>query len=227
MKNLREQAEDLYKVFPISEISNDLASLYVEMEDARRHNDFDAFGFNLYQQIELIVNTLIKSTELPAIYNGIRNLRPFTVYDKASGTRIRTRDKKFETAEEYILIPKKEDDGTMKYRSAGKALSGLTAVEKVRAILYILIMQCDVDTFNRKEILEAFSTLSSVYNVRNHDAHSGGIITDYQQRQYELLLADKTQNYLHFLSFLLSFLKGVSQGYPIPDSIYALAGIER
>lgn len=224
-KNLREQAEDLYKAFPMTEIAGDLASLYVEMEDARRHNDFDAFGFNLYQQIELIVNTLVKGTELPKIYNAIKGIEPFTVYDKLSGKRIRTKDKKYPTAELLILIPKKEDDGSLTYKSSGKSLSGLTALEKARAIIYMVNNGCDIDTYSKNDIISAYNTLSSIYNVRNHDAHSGGVITDYQKRQYEILVADKTQNYLRFISFLLSFLNGISDNYPLSEKLLSLAGI--
>ena len=209
-KNLREQAEDLYKVFPITEIADDLASLYVEMEDARRHNDFDAFSFNLYQQIELIVNSLIKDTKITKLYDTVKRMMPFTIYDRSSQTRVRTQDKQYQTAESFILIPKNEADGTKTYKSAGKPLYGLTALEKARAVIYMVNNQCD--------IISSYKTLSFIYNVRNHDAHSGGIISDYQKRQYEQLIANMTQNYLLFLSFLLFFLDGISHNYPIAYS---------
>lgn len=217
-KNLQEQAEDLYKTFPMTGIVDDLASLYVEMEDARRHNDFDSFGFNLYQQIELIVNTLVKDTKVSALYDAVKLKMPFTIYDKVSGKRVRTVDKKYKTAESFILIPRKETDGSISYRSEGKPLSGLTALEKARAIIYIVNNRCDIDTYKRGEIIDSYNTLSSIYNVRNHDAHSGGIITDMQKHYYEQLVADMTQNYLLFLSFLLTFLKGVAQNYPVVES---------
>lgn len=223
-RNLKEQAEDLYKDFTITEIAADLASLYIEMEDARRHNDFDAFGFNLYQQIELIVNTLIKGTRIPEIYETIRHIDPFTVYDKNSRSRIRVKDKWYETVETFILIPKKGDGGELSYRSAGKSISGLTALEKARAVIYMVMLGCGVDTY-KSEAIEVFSTLSDIYNVRNHDAHSGGIITEYQTKQYEQLIADKTQNYLKFLGFLLQFVKGISSHYPISTGLFKLAGI--
>lgn len=226
-KNLREQAEDLYKAFPMRGIAGDLASLYVEMEDARRHNDFDAFGFNLYQQIELIVNTLIKETKLPDIYSVVKNLEPFTVYDKKSENRVRTKAKNFQTAEFLILIPKKEDDGSLTYNSKGKSLVNLRALEKARAVYYVVNKMCSVDIYDKYEFFAAYETLSSIYNVRNHDAHSGGIITDYQKSQYEKLVADKTQYYLHFLSFLLVFLKGISTNYPLKDELFKLAGLAK
>ena len=228
-RNLKEQAEDLYKDFTITEIAADLASLYIEMEDARRHNDFDAFGFDLYQQIELIVNTLIKGTRIPEIYEAIRHLEPFTVYDKNSRSHIRMKDKIYETVETFILIPKKGDGGELSYRSAGKSISGLTALEKARAVIYMVMLECDVDyyidSYRRREAIEVFKTLSYIYNVRNHDAHSGGIITEYQTKQYEQLIANKTQNYLRFLGFLLQFVKGISSHYPISTGLFKLAGI--
>lgn len=223
MKNLREQAEDLYKDFPITSISSDLASLFVQMEDARRHNDFDAFGFNLYQQIELIVNTLIKETNISLIYSEIKELKPFTKYDKNSNSRVRVEDKKYSKAELFILIAKKEDSGELSYRSIGKQLASLSALEKARAIIYIVNKGCEVDLYAKNNVIQFFETLSSIYNVRNHDAHSGGVITEFQERQYQKLVADKTQNYLYFLSFLLAFLQGISANYPLQDRILALS----
>ena len=66
-KNLHEQAEDLYKDFPLVSIRTTLIEDYVRMEEARRRNDFDEFGLHLYQQIEAIVNTLSKDEGLSAI----------------------------------------------------------------------------------------------------------------------------------------------------------------
>ena len=38
---------------------------------------------------------------------------------------------------------------------------------------------------------------------------------------------DKTQNSLRYLSFLLMFIQGVSDNYPLPDSLYSLAKISK
>ncbi len=92
MKNLREQAEDLYKDFPMTDIAPRLVEHYVDMEESRRKNDFDAFGLNLYLQVELIVETLIKDPAVVAAYDSIRNLPPVKRYDAAAKAIVRVAD---------------------------------------------------------------------------------------------------------------------------------------
>ena len=77
-KNLREQAEDLYKDFSIPSIAGELANLYVKMEDARRANDFDGFGRCLFLQIELIAGTIAADPQFINVYEAIRSLKPIT-----------------------------------------------------------------------------------------------------------------------------------------------------
>lgn len=199
-------------------ISNELAELFVAMEDARRHNDFDVFGFNLYQQIELIVHTLINDTDdLSQLYNSIRVLKPFTKKEKDSGKLTRTEyknnDNEVKTAEYLILIPKTEDNGSKTFNSYGKQLSSLSALEKTRAVFYMVNMKCDVNIYKSYEIFSAYKTISSIYMVRNHCAHSGGAITDRKKELYDSLVQNTTVNYIHFLSFLISFIEDISANY--------------
>lgn len=218
-KNLREQAEDLYKDFPMTDIAPELVNLYVSMEDARRANDFDEFGFYLYQQIELIVNTLCKEPDVSALYDGIRNLPPVIRYDSATKSNIRSTDKYHKTVEEYIL--QVTDSETKQLVNKGKSLISLSATEKNRAIIYTLCFDAEVEAYPRdqKTIFPAFQTIYSIYCVRNHNAHSGVTPTANQIAVYEELIVDKTQNYLRFIGFLLSFIKGVSRNYPLPQTL--------
>ena len=222
-KNLKEQAEDLYKDFPMTDIAEDLVSLYVDMENARRANDFDEFGFFLYQQIELIVNTLCQDPEIVTFYDGIRSLPPVMRYDAATKSIIRSTDRYHATVEDYILLL--TDQKTKQPLNKGKGIAALPATEKNRAIVYLLCFDAEVEAYPRdqKTIQPAFQTLYAIYCVRNHNAHSGATPTENQIMVYNGLLADKTQNYLRFIAFLLSFIKGVSRNYPLPQSLKTLA----
>ena len=222
-KNLKEQAEDLYKDFPMADIASDLVSLYIDMENARRANDFDEFGFCLYQQIELIVNTLCKDPEIVAFYDGIRSIPPVTRYDFATKSVIRSKDKFHETVEDYILYL--TDQKTEQLLNKGKGIAALPAMEKNRAIVYSFCFDAKVEAYPRdqKTIQPAFQTLYAIYCVRNHNAHSGATPTENQIMVYNELIADKTQNYLRFIAFLLAFIKGVSRNYPLPQSLKVLA----
>ena len=224
-KNLREQAEDLYKDFPIAVIAQDLVNLYVNMETARRVNDFDEFGFCLYQQIELVVNTLCKESEIIAFYDGIRGLPPVMKFDSVAKGLVRSTDRYHQTVEDYILLT--TDKKTGQLINKGKSINQLYATEKNRAIIYSLCYGAQVEAYPRDKgtIQSEFQTLQAIYCVRNHSAHSGGTPSLGQLTTYEKLVLDKTQNYLRFLAFLLSFIKGVSSNYPLPDSLKSLAGI--
>ena len=216
-KNLRDQAEDLYKSIPVKGIDDKLVNYFVEMEDARRNNNFDSFGLYLYLQIELIVDTLIKDSELPAIYDGIRNLPPFLKFDPASKTMVRVADSMHNTVEEYLVF---------NVKNFGKPLANLPALDRTRVAFYTVCSLANVERFPRNMVFaEWMDALSGIYNVRCHDAHSGVTVTEKQEWYYETLVADKTMNYLRFMALLLAFLKGVSENYPYPASLKALAGI--
>ena len=226
-KNLREQAEDLYKDFPITEIAGDLVALYVNMENARRANDFDSFGRYLFLQIELVVGTIIKEEAFVKIYDGIRKLKPVTKYNRETKTYSRvdfvqnttksdgTREKVVkDTVDKFLFITK---------TSCGKSIESLGTIDKCRMVLYIVCYQAKVFGWPAED----FDALSGIYNLRNHESHSGVNMTDVQQEYYDKLVTDKTKNYLRFLGFLLTFIKGVSDNYPLPDELYNLAGISK
>lgn len=213
-KNLQEQAEDLYKDFPLQEIAPELADLYVQMEDARRRNDFDSFGLRLYQQIELIVNKVLENPEVVDLYDRIRDLPPVLKYDSIQRRMIRVVDSRHSTVEEYLLL---------KSSNVGKPLKDLWALERIRIVIYTVGFLAEVEKYPRdKAFKEQVDTISAIYNVRNHDAHSGATASDKQEEYYEAIIADPTQNYLRFLAFLLSFIKEISANYPLPDEIKSI-----
>ena len=216
MKNLSDQAEDLYKDFPLTEIADQLVAHYVEMENARRRNDFDSFGLNLFLQIEVIVETLIREPEVVETYEGIRNLPPILQYDSASKGIVRVADFKRDTIDKYLIL---------KGTNFGKPLLDLPTLDKARIIIYMVCFLAKVEKFKDATYKERIDALSGIYNVRCHDSHSGMNVSEKQEQYYEAIIADKTMNYLRFLGFLFSFIKGVSSNYPLPASIRELAGI--
>lgn len=214
-KNLREQAEDLYKDFPLTSIIGKLVELYVSMENARRANDFDSFGRYLFLQIELIVGTIIKEDSFVKLYESIRNMKPLTFYNRETKKSFRadfvpsklSRNGSEETAsikdtvDKYLLFSGER---------LGKPIVSLHALEKCRVVMYTVCYRAKIDRWPKKD----FDTLYSIYNVRNHESHAGGDITEVQRGYYERLITDKTKNYLRFLGFLLDFIKGISSNYP-------------
>ena len=226
-KNLREQAEDLYKDIPLSGIAEDLVELYVEMENARRANDFDSFGRYLFLQIELIVGTIIKEDGFKRLYEAIRKMKPLSRYNRETKTNYRadfiqnktnrdgTKEKLTkDTVDKFLFI---SND------SCGKPIDSLGAIDKCRIVLYTVCYQAKVYGWPTED----FDALSGIYNVRNHESHTGVNMTDAQQEYYDRLVVNKTKNYLRFLGFLLTFIKGISDNYPLSDDLFNLAGIAK
>ena len=224
-KNLREQAEDLYKDFPITSIVGDLADLYVKMEDARRANDFDVFGRFLFLQIELIVGAILANKDFIAAYEGIRGLKPITKFNYEKKEYYRT---------DFVQYSKDADGKSTKIAkdtvdkflftsadSIGKPLANVFAIEKCRAVMYVVLYEAKVSAWPTAD----FDTLQGIYNVRNHESHTGGNANAQQRGYYEKIIADKSQNYLRFLGFLLMFIKGVTEHYPLGPSVRELAGM--
>lgn len=226
-KNLREQAEDLYKDFPITEIVENLVVLYVNMEDARRANDFDSFGRYMFLQIELIVGTILKEKGFINIYESIRKMKPLTKYNRETQTSFRVDFIQYRTmsngSKEKIIKDTVDKFLFISKESYGKPIDSLGAIDKCRIVLYIICYQARVNAWPTED----FDCLSGIYNVRNHESHSGVNMKDNQMEYYEKLILDKTKNYLRFLGFLLAFIKGISENYPIPDDLYNLAGVSR
>ena len=223
-KNLREQAEDLYKDFPITQIAGELCNLYVKMEDARRANDFDSFGRFLFLQIELVVETIMKDEDFVSVYEGIRNLKPITKFDYKEKKDYRADYQKSVKAEDgtWTKVAKDTVDKFLfiKEESVGKPLEDLKISDRCRIILYTVCYQANVKDWPKDD----FDTLSAIYNVRNQESHTGTNSTAKQTEYYDALLEEKTRNYIRFLGFLLTFVNGIVKNYPLPDSVKALAG---
>ena len=217
MNNLRDQAEDLYKDFPLTGIADRLVNYYVEMENARRKNDFNSFGLNLFLQIEIVVETLIRDQEVVDAYERIRNLPPLLQYSSADKEMVRVADFKKDTVDKYLIF---KDD------NFGKPLTELSTLEKVRVIIYMVCFLASVEKYKDAAFKESTEALSGIYNVRCHDSHSGINVTEKQEQYYKAIIVNKTMNYLRFLGFLFSFVKGVSTNYPLPESLRKQASIE-
>ena len=226
-KNLREQAEDLYKDFPLTGIADDLVGLYVEMENARRANDFDSFGRYLFLQIELIVGTIINDKDFKQVYEAIRKMKPLQRFNRETKTPYRSDFVQNKTnkdgSKERIIKDTVDKFLFISNDSCGKPLESLGAIDKCRIVLYTVCYQAKVTGWPTEE----FDVLSGIYNVRNHESHTGVNMTEAQQEYYYRIAVDKTMNYLRFLSFLLSLIKGISNNYPMTDELFELAGISR
>lgn len=229
-KNLHEQAEDLYKDFPLVSIRTTLIEDYVRMEEARRRNDFDEFGLHLYQQIEAIVNTLSKDEGLSAIVgkmmlqpacirtfefvegeNGKKEKRNYTSEELTPTKRVG----KLTVAEMVLIMGEDQERNAAKIQ---KTLSQHSALDKLYLILYFVCFHAMIyDT-----VWESWKTnrslFSTIYNVRNH-VHREGNSSEKQKEAYDAAVSRKSQSYLSFLSALVFLVDRVEKGFPVSKEL--------
>ena len=234
-KNLREQAKDFYKNFPLTSIRTTLIEDYVRMEETRRKNDFNEFGLHLYQQIEAIVNTLAKDKRLSLIVRKMYSMKSYinTIDHNENGKYVYKKSDKYSPTDrstngpsiaEFILY-KPKSDGTQNDDEVAKLfeekqkkeISSLNAIDKINVVLYFVCYQAMMYISRLAEWTKNKKIFSDIYNIRNR-VHREGEPTDIQEKVYNRVVERKSQSYLRFLSALVFLVEKVEEGYKkIPE----------
>lgn len=213
-KNLREQAEDFYKNFPLMNIKQTLIERYVEMEESRRKGNFDNFGRCLFLQLEAIVNTLVKDSVLGEVYTNMYD-SPSTL-DTSDWTNISV-DKRYANAKPIWQVLFNNTN------NQGKTIDKLSTTDKLVAVYYYIchqgmLLSSETIQFNSDKFLYI-----DIYTIRNHDSHGGSTSTEWQRGRYESLHRNEGQSYLRFTSALLTFVEGIEKGYPMDNKLIEYA----
>ncbi len=235
-KNLLQQANSVYSSFAISSIRDKLVSRYIKMEKARRENDFDDFGLRVYQQIELIVNTIAEDEEVAYVVERMLRV-PYMTRSDREDDRIASRPDGTESQNigKFVLI-NSTNAGKSKSQKMLIPLPEQYATDKVRLVVFFICFRGMIRTgkinnpdSRRQEYYKDYDEwahytqiCSDIYTVRNR-VHSGKEPSEYEVSRYEDLTQNPEQTYLSFLSFLFFFIQGVNKGYPIPQDLYDFA----
>ena len=235
-KNLLQQANSVYSSFAMPSIKDKLISRYIKMEKARRENDFDDFGLRVYQQIELIVNTIAEDEEVAYVVEKMLRV-PYMTRSDREDDRIASKPDGTESQSigKFVLI-NSTNAGKSKSQKMSIPLSEQYATDKVRLIVFFMCFRGMIRTgkinnpdSRRQEYYKDYDEwthytqiCSDIYTVRN-SVHSGKEPSEYEESRYEDLSKNPEQTYLSFLSFLFYFIQGVNKGYPIPQDLYDFA----
>lgn len=235
-KNLLQQANSVYSSFSMPSIKDKLVSRYIKMEKARRENDFDDFGLRVYQQIELIVNSIAEDEEVAYVVEKMLKV-PYLTRSDREDDRIASKPDGSESQNigNFVLI-NSINAGKSKSQKMSIPLSEQYATDKVRLVVFFICFKGMIRTgkiYNpdsrRQEYYKDYDEwthytqiCSDIYTVRNR-VHSGKEPSEYEVSRYEELTKHPEQTYLSFLSFLYYFIQGVNNGYPIPQDLYDFA----
>lgn len=199
---LQEQANEFYENFIITEIRPQLIADYIKMEHWRRRNNIQEFCMALYQQIEAITNHLGRDSDLNLIWRNIRSANFLVDTLKNS---IKVRWEKGDTIEKKIIY---------KPENYGKELKELGAMDKFKAILFLIVYKTYVDGKNKSFFYEDFNKACDIYMVRNLN-HRGNIIDENKSERISYIIDNPTFAMCSLLGFYAHFVSGINKGYPV------------
>lgn len=162
-KIIKEQAEDFYKDFALPDIKEQLIKDFVKMEHWRRRNNILEFCMALYQQIEAIANCLGADEDLNHIWRKIRDKKFYVDY------KAKDICKRYEESEPIIKTEIIYNRGN--YKKNGEVyepeLKELLAMDKFKAILFLIVYHTEVSPSSRHDFYNMFWTGYNVYQIRN------------------------------------------------------------
>lgn len=206
---LHEQASEFYKDFVLSDIKPQLIADYVKMEHWRRRNNIQEFCMALYQQIEAITNYLAGDSSLNTIWRSIRHAAFFADV-KANDIRVRGTGKSIEVSIIYDS------------NNYGKELKELVAMDKFKAILFIIVYNTQVNWNNKTFFNDDFYTGYNIYQTRNLN-HRGNIIDESKIDKISDILNSPPFAMCSLLGFFARFVYGINKHYPISIELIELA----
>lgn len=219
---IKEQAEDFYKNFAIPDIREQLVKDFVKMEHWRRKNNIQEFCMALYQQIEAVTNCLGSDEDLNHIWRKIRDKKFFVDYKEKDIS------KRYEKSD---LIIKDEIYKKNNYKKNGVIydpdLRELMAMDKFKAILFLIVYNTEVSPSNYKHFCNKFWAGYNVYQIRNLNHRSNPKEQNNRLHQQQRDIIDHpTLSMCSLSGFLSHFISGINEHYPISPELYKFAGIE-
>lgn len=213
---LKKQAKDFYKDFVLSDIRGQLESDFVKMEHWRRRNNIQEFCMALYQQIEAITNYIGREPEFNLIWRNIRGAGFFVDVKDNEKRSIQKR---------YYPKSKSIEQGViLNSDNYGKELSELGAMDKFKAILFLVVYKTNVDCNNVTFFNSDFFQGSDIYKMRNLN-HRGNIYDKTKSERQDNILNNPTFAMSSLLGFYARFVLGINNGYHISKELIELAEI--
>lgn len=201
---LQQQADEFYQNFVIEEIRPQLIADFIKMEHWRRRNNIQEFCMALYQQIEAVTNYIANNNDLNLIWRNIRNAG-FSVNLKSKDICDRWGEKSIEQG----IVYKKEN--------YGKELNSLLAMDKFKAILFLIVWKTNVHINNINFFDNDFHTGNDIYQIRNLN-HRGKVNPEDKSERVTAILEHPTTAMCTLLGFYARFISGINNGYPLSKS---------
>lgn len=197
---LKKQAEEFYADFAIKELRPQLIADFIKMEHWRRRNNVREFCMALYQQIEAITNHLCADNSLILIW---RNIRQAAFFADTKAKDIKVRAEGLSVERSIVYNPK----------NYGKELNEFVAMDKFKAILFLIVYNTNVHWNNRILFNRDFFTGYNIYMVRNLN-HRGNTTEQTASEPITEILNNPTFSMCSLLGFYAQFVEGINKNLP-------------
>jgi len=202
-KIINEHAQRFYSDFKLFTVKEKLIQDFIRMERFRRDDNFEDFCLAAYQQIELIISTLIISTEFWNYFKENKDLPAVLKYDNTTGEFIRRGNQTIGK-----LLFQTSDQAKINIQ-INAPVHGWFFNHKYRAVLYYYYfnkeLRTNADLFDRVYEIGNF-----LYQGRNLN-HRGAAQSQYQQNIIDDLIPNQHKYYFKFLGFLEDFITTINK----------------
>jgi hypothetical protein len=202
-KIIKEHAEFFYQDFKLINIKSSLIDDFVRMETFRRDDNFEDFCLAAFQQLELIINTLIFSSEFSNYFKENKDLPSLLKYDNAERKFIR---KGNQTVGKLVF--QTSDQGKINTQ-LNTPIQGWFFNHKYRAVLYYYYFNMELK--NNFELFDRVYEIGNfLYQGRNLN-HRGTGQSQYQKNIIDDLIPNQHKYYFKFLGFLENFITTINK----------------
>ena len=197
---IKDQAKMFYKDIKLIDIKETLCSDFVRMEQFRREDNFEDFSLAMFQQIELIINTIC-TQELEIYIKDNLNEYVNSWTDKVNGIQ---KGKKFlwQYLSHYFL---EKSEVELKL---SKPILNWDFNEKYRACLVYYYFNNAIR--NENDFFQIAKLIQELYQIRNLN-HRGGKKSEKQSEITRKISDSKARYYFKFLGLLEDFVTKVNE----------------
>jgi hypothetical protein len=202
-KIIKEHAAQFYNDFKLIDIKPKLIGDFVRMEGFRRDDNFEDFCLAAYQQLELIISTLIILPGFSNYFRENKDLSALLKYDNTTRNFIR---KGNPTTGKLIFLT---GDQAKINTQITAPIQGWFFNHKYRAVLYYYYFNKEVKT-NTDFFDRVYDIGNFLYQGRNLN-HRGAVQSQYQQNIIDDLIPNQHKYYFKFLGFLEDFITTINK----------------
>lgn len=244
-KNLRQQANDFYKMFPTKDIvprlvdnfvnmgqydsegimlwstQQRLVDNFVKMEHYRRKDYFDEFVMAVYQQLEIITDVFCFNRQFGQVAARLMGHPAYvsstqTYSGEWKSPTIQSRVGSYPIA--HLLFGK--DNA---YEKAQEPLHQLSPLDRINVVLYFICYGAKLQPSQFYMFMEQKSLIGDIYHFHCRFYSSSFFASQWQEEIYKRVTAQKGFYYMKCMQLLCFFVENASDGALSFDSLSTYA----